>query len=117
MCGSVRHENRAKHIGNIVVVTKENKSVHIGKWMGFARFENLQSIWLNKYYPSLLNADSFNEHGVEFNVPKGYGIFTAVLKSIVGKYKPNDVLIVTRPAITEAEKLVHHRFPMFRELF
>lgn len=127
MCGTVRHEGRAKMIGAKVVTTLDGGQLTIGRWTGFARMENLNTVWRGRLNLGVMKADDYIEKGHIFTVPTGMGIRIGVITKeieILGQsvtswnaqYAPGNILIITRPAIIPVERSIHDRHPVFTKL-
>lgn len=118
MCNHLKLENlhaRIKDQINVYVPSTGSKGK--AQWDGFAQMGKL-GWWLKESQGVnvCLPASTFNEQGVEFNVPGGVISGIGLRKDVVihGRVigKAKSVKIVTREARNAFERKIHGRFPV-----
>ena len=111
MCGSMKIKGKPTRIGTPITARLGGTEVS-GRWSGFARQESIETTWRNRIRDVMIDADSYEEHGVEFKVPEGKAIRGAIVDNPF-RDEPGQIVIVTRPAETDLEIQVHNRHPVF----
>jgi hypothetical protein len=114
MCGSIKYENIAHKIGNLVTVFKQTGEKIEAPWLGHIRDDNPNPPADKETV--VIPVKEYTEKGVWFSVPENYAIEANL---ITNKAFPNGygVFIVTRNATKEElKKCSHPRHPRFLKL-
>lgn len=111
-CGSLKLENINKRIGDLVAYTYDTGEEGESIWYGFHRSEKpIDSSFQEEVR---INAISYTEKGVEFQVDKGK-VLSAVLTKKDSLPRGNGLFIQTRNATEEEmERVKHPRHPVQR---
>lgn len=120
MCGRITSKGKTYRVGQAVptLAKVEGKIVLASaRWAGFAREETVESKW-SPYWEAQIQAESYAEHLTpvpgepRMRIPGGLNIQAVLLQSEhYGRFRPYDVLIVTRPPWDEFSKNMHPRHP------
>ncbi len=113
MCGSfVKGGARLRPGDTLDVRIKGSPQKAHAKWVGYARQETLESVWGGVSKPAVIEAQSYDEHGNEFRVPEGAAIAAVVMTRPAYSKLPGDLLIVTREAVSDDERVAWPRHPL-----
>ena len=120
MCGSLRRENFAAKIGNVVIAidptTNKEKEII---WGGFVKSEKL-NWWKNMSAGKEIEikATHFTEGNKDFNIPGGRikALYLSKNVRVEGRVigEAGTCKIITRPADKNFEAKIHHRFPVVK---
>lgn len=117
MCGTLKFENRAHKVGNIIpVINRATNKWGNARWTGFAQCERME-FWRTsgKAVDISIPADRMIEQNIEFRLKgtlKALGIKNTV--NVHGRIVANagEVKIVTRAPLSTFERKIHHRWPV-----
>jgi hypothetical protein len=124
MCGTLKFEDRVAKAGDLIQVNSANfpQSYTMRPWWGFIRRENLEGFWKKSkpMWVHIYGLRSFIEQKTEVQVGPGLIMHAAALTRDVfvrGKLvgRAGSVKILTRPAYSDFEKKIHHRWPLVTE--
>ena len=120
MCGTLKFENRAHMVGNIIpIVNPANGKQGMARWSGFAQNEKL-GYWrqYGKAVDINIPATRIVEQNIELRLR---GTLQALgIKSTVNVHGriiavAGEVKVITREPLSEWEKKIHHRWPLVLE--
>jgi hypothetical protein len=121
MCGTLKFENTAAKIGNLVAIEFNGHLTRV-KWAGFAQDSKVQD-WLkhtNARHVTII-CTAFDESGITFRMP---GLHIEAIK--IGHHNgdwvnnttiaiPGTVKVITRAPLNEFEASIHKRWPAVRD--